>query len=284
MTLTVIRQRFAFPQLVLGLLNIIINSFFIHAARQLKKFQILSYKIILCLTISNITSGFNMITEEILTLAVIRDETSKLRIMCRLMFFFITQFSGVMMLAVAFDRYVHMKHLNKYQQVMNGRTLFIFIVSGFLTATFCVAALMLGFVYDAMFCSSLALFANALILFLAILVIYARAYKQLIDRSRNLNLKSRNTAPRRNANKDFATATLVILVSLLISFVPYFVLSTLTSYNAEIDKIAETPILYTAWLVSIILLKVHTVTDALLLMFFDRKMRIYAKAVFCKIN
>lgn len=278
------RQTFVIAQLAIGILNIAINSFFIHAARKLGKFRRMSYKIILCLTISDLASGATMIIEETSTLIFIRDETSKVRLVFRLVFFFITQFCGIMMLAVAFDRYIHMKHLTKYQQVMTQRTLAKFIAFGFATGFFCVAVLMLGYLYDQLFYASLALSANAIILYLSMLGIYSRTYSQLIKRTKALSLHTSGICPRRNANKDFATAALTILVSLVITFAPYFIASVLMEYNKKFEKIAETASLYKVWLSCLVLVKFQTVLDAILLIYFDHQMRRYVRNFFCRIK
>ena len=283
MTYSELRQQFAVPQIALGIVNIAVNSFFIHAARKLGKFRQLSYKIVLCLIISQLASGVNMITEETFTLAVIRDETSTLRLAFRLVFFLIAQFSSIMMIAIAVDRYVHVRYLYKYRQVMTKRILLVFIAFGLLSGLFIVVILSLGFIYKAVFYSSLVLCANALAVYITILVIYARAYKELITRTRDFNFQLSTIRPQRSANKDFATATLAILVSLIVAFTPYFALSLALSYSAEIEKIAEPLAIYKAWLMSVVLVKTQTIFDTILFITFDRNVRSYTRRLLCTI-
>ena len=187
-----IRQKFIIPYLLLGIVNLIVNSFLIHALRRLDKLRTISYKLILCLTISDLFTGIELIVEEIMNIAFIRDESSIWRLAFLGVGFLLAQFSCLTTLAIAVDRYIHMKYLHKYSVVITNRKAILFCILNVLLSLIYGALLPLGMIYRFFFVSRLILFANASAIYAALLKIYLNAYQALFRRTKQLNL-SRGT-------------------------------------------------------------------------------------------
>ena len=194
-----IRQKFIIPFLLLGIINLIVNSFLIHALRRLDKLRTISYKLILCLTISDLFTGIELIVEEIVTITFIRDESSTWRLTFQGVSFFFAQFSCLTTLAIAVDRYVHMKYLHKYSGVItNTKAILVCVANLLLSLTFGIL-LAVGMIYRFFFVSRLILFANASAVFAALSITYMNAYRELFRRTKQLNL-GRGSKIKRSQN------------------------------------------------------------------------------------
>ena len=278
-----IRQKFVPSFLILGFLNLFINSFLVHALRRLNKLQSLSFKLILCLTISDIASGVEMLFEELSTIIFIRDESSISRVVFQATTIFFTNFSQLMTIAVAVDRYVHMKYLCRYAEIITSHRIIIFLIFTFSLSLAFASLFAFGNSNRFMFVPRVILFANATIIFVFVSVTYLHAYRAIIRRIGNRNLNASNFKPEsahRNPNHDFARAILCVLISSLLCYAPYFVITTIKAYNDEHKVIIDRNHLFAIWLSSIIPVRFHSCFNSIFLILFDRTLRRYTLGLF----
>ena len=406
-----IRQKFIIPFLALGIINLIVNSFLIHALRRLHKLRTISYKLILCLTISDLFTGIELIVEEIMTIMFIRDESSTWRLTFQGVSFFFAQFSCLTTLAIAVDRYVHMKYLHKYSVVItNTKAILACVANLLLSLTFGIL-LAVGMIYRFFFVSRLLFFANASAIYAALSITYMNAYRALFRRTKQLNLGrgpkikrstnssrgtidasddhdrwpeieaaeklsrgtkmeptknygqlpkietsenlcrqqrlntsenlrhepqietfknhgrqpeigsqknlsrqpqtttssmrgqrslhrgttqinlskitrsvtiSTSTMMHRSPKNEFTKAVMCVLVSILIFYLPYFVVTVLRAYNDERKRIMKPELVFTIWLFTVLLVRLHSCVNAIILMTFDRQLRRYTYNLFRK--
>lgn len=284
-SLNEIRRKFVPPFLILGFLNLVINSFLVHALRRSNKLQSLSFKLVLCLTISDIASGIEMLVEETSTIIFIRDENFRSRVIFRATTIFFTNFSQLMTLAVAIDRYVHMKYLCKYAEIITKHRIIMFVIFDFSLSLTFASLLAVGISNRFIFVSRAILFANAMTIFAVVSVTYLHAYRAIIRRIGNSNLNASNFKPKsahRNPSHDFARAVFCILISSLVCFAPYFVITTIKAYNDEHQVIIDRNHLFAIWLSSIIPVRFHSCFNSILLIIFDRSLRRYTRGLFRK--
>ncbi len=108
-----ILEKFSIPFALLGVSNILINSFLINALRKLKKLHTMSFKFILLLSVSNLCDGVNSVSFAILhQLLAYGSEKLTTTIALTLKYFF-AQFSFTMISIIAIDRYIQLRYFSK---------------------------------------------------------------------------------------------------------------------------------------------------------------------------
>ena len=104
--------------------NIALNSFLVHAIRKRKKLKILSYWLITCLSVSDIFVGIFGLLKETLRLIMDQHHSRTIKESYFIVLYvesFWINFSVLLVLIIAIDRYVHMKFLMRYYRIMTKK-------------------------------------------------------------------------------------------------------------------------------------------------------------------
>eukprot|EP00795_Rhopilema_esculentum_P007181 gene7181-12850_t len=277
-----IRRNFITPFILVGITNIIVNSFLIHAMRRLRRLGRLSYRLILCYTITGIVNGMQMLAEEITWAFSVVHPNMKAELFLKAVAFASVEFSVMSMLAIAVDRQVHMKHPHRYNQIITNSRMIKYILAALTASIVCATVLTLGQVFSFSFISHLILTLNGFLMFVYISLTYFKAYRELIRRTAGLNISTSNTASWQNTNKDFAKAIMCILASMAVSFLPYFTLTLLLAYSENNSNKRVSDQLFIIWLVTKIPMRLQQSINSILMIVFDKRIRKYASNMCCK--
>ena len=277
-----IRRKFIIPFVLVGITNIIVNSFLIYAMRRLGRLGRLSYKLILCYTISGIVNGVQMLAEEITWAFTVVRPNMKAALFLKAVALASVEFSVISMLAIAVDRQVHMKYPYRYNQIITSSRMIKYILAALTASIVCAMVLTLGEVYSFSFISHLILTLNGFLMFVYISFTYFKAYRELSRRTADLNISTSNATSWQNTNKDFAKAVLCILASMAVSFLPYFTLTLLQAYSENNSSTRVSDQFFTIWLVTKIPMRLQQSINSILMIFFDKRIRKYALNICCK--
>ena len=268
-----IYRYFIIPNIVVAVMNIVANAFLIHALRRLKKLQNISHKFIAILSISDICIGTSLLLTEPAFWFLSNETHILVLTKCSgVLLYTFSQFSGLMILAIAVDRYIHMKYLVKYNLLMTNRRAVILVVfniiATLLSSTIAVSGKMLNFGLASSLVPSLGLLG---ILFIQS-VLYYRAYKSIRQRTGQLNLNS-GMQPAietvKKPNQEFCKSVLIILSSLWICYSPAALFTAM--YNQEPDA---------SWIMigffcALLLVYINSSLNALILISFNRQLKAF---------
>ncbi|XP_065058624.1 melanocyte-stimulating hormone receptor-like [Rhopilema esculentum] len=266
---------------IASLFNILINLSLAYAVRKMKLFKKPSYRFILCLSISDFCVG--MAVQPLLSTRLLVTNVEKLKVIRLLLTFLgivFVQLSGMTTALISLDRYLHMKHLMYYQSHMTIRK------ASLLIALTVILAVCIGFIVtiSAIFGHAEIvnigwLSTNFLILFV-IVVFYTRAYLSVKKRvAQNTMNKGQNRPSQRYQRPDFefAKGMIFILVALFVCYVPYLIVGMLiavlpqsssdTSFNLQV-----------AFYCALIFVYFISSYNALVLIFFDKKLKTFFKS------
>ncbi len=227
-----IYTKFAIPNLILGTLIIATNGFLIHALRKLNKLTTVSYKLILPSCISNICIGILvLISDTMIYLLTEKDyETFDMHDMAVL--YAVSHNALFMTLAIAVDRYVHLKNPRTYSLIMTSKRAIMMVVFNIILSAAMASALLLGQKYKFLFIAQVCINVIIALLVVSISGLYIQAYISVaaIVKQSTVSMPSEmgsTKPPRRNASHRLSQAALFIVTSLVVCYMPHVVCSTL---------------------------------------------------------
>ena len=260
----------------IGVSNIVINGFLIHALRKLKLIRTVSYRLMMYLCMSDFSIGVLQLGLQMVPFAS-RATRDILNVIIQFILYQISPFSALMIALIALDRYLHMKYLMRYNTIMTQARCKKLVLLN-ITLNFCSATLMT--------CSSLfhfyyiyhTIFTTVYILVILLtFIIYIATYKAIRNRTKIIKLNRQNSSAitsQRDTDKAFATVTLFILISLFICYVPNHGLMLMRSVVHLKGNLAQGSFLYVL-LWAIIGSYANGSLNALALIFFSKKLRRY---------
>ena len=260
----------------IGVSNIVINSFLIHALRKLKLIKTISYRLMMYLCMSDVSIGVLQLGLQMVPFAS-RATRDILNIIMQFILYQISPFSALMIALIALDRYIHMKYLMRYNTIMTGarcnKLVLLNIILNFCSAILMTVSSLFRFYYIYH-----AIFTTAYILVILLtFIIYIATYKAIRIRTKIIKLNRQNSSAmtsQRDTDKAFATVTLFILISLFICYVPNHGLMLVRSVVHLKGNVAQGSFLY-ALLWAIIGSYANGSLNALTLIFFSKKVRRY---------
>lgn len=252
---------------MIAISNVTINSLLIFAIKKLKKYKTISYKFIICLSISDISVGILQLVYIILRSLMKFYDTAMVNTMelcMETLFYLPTPFSGVMILIIAVDRYIHMKYLLKYNEIMTKRRARMIVCMNIIFQCITAVSLLLSSLKGYYSIQQPVLVVGYILIMTAIVVLYFGAYRSIKRRTRNSSIgvelpelpKAYNsvqrfsndalhrrrypdrklsdnlgqrTVSRRYPDDDFLRSMLYILLSLAICHAPFLILTATRS-------------------------------------------------------
>lgn len=264
-------RSFFVPNILLGIINIILNSTLIHCLRKLNRLKKLSFKFILILSISDILLGISLLVSDIVLRFLDITERSitglQITIVLRMT---IAIFSGCMTVVISVDRYIHIAYLTRYSSVMTKNLARLLIFAAVIVTLgsigFKILGLKFGFYMYTLFISSISVFLGLIVIF----TFYCQAYRSINDRMKDSSI-NKDMIRRSDARKEFACVALVLLASLFISVTPYLVLHPLSWYYGDQQ--------WAIFLANLfhVFVYLNSTINAIIIIYFDREIRNHLK-------
>ena len=192
-----LRKYFLLPYIIAAVWNIGVNALLVHALRRLKKLSAISYRFILFQSIADIFAGFTLLSTELLiylnhdlnVLPKENHEAAKFysRVACN----FFCQFSVIMILIVAIDRYIHMTSSTDYAARMNKFRANILVSMNIVMCISYAALQVCRHLYNFFPSSYTALNIFALVMVVIASGLYYSAYKSISRRTASVNIRMR---------------------------------------------------------------------------------------------
>lgn len=247
--------------------NIFMNLLVIFVMWKLKLYKTLSHRLILYLNISDLCVGvFVQPSFAMVLLEKHGNTNSIIRLTAQFLTFAFVQFSGVMTMIITLDRYLHMKYLQFYNVHMTSQKAAIFIGVNLLSSI----GLAISYTYASIagfyfYLNIIFIFCDLTVLIFAFLL-YACTYFSLKD-----HLKDSKTTSRRDL--EFAKVMVLLITALFICYMPYFIIGAIISFKRNSQ---QSP-LEVSWLLALyssyLLTYFNSTCNAVLFMFFNRKIR-----------
>lgn len=218
------------------LINVAINAVLCHAIVKLKLLSTISYRLVMVLNISDLCIAF--IEQPLMSIGYLYafhgvNQATNIQLVIQFGSFSLCQFSGVMILIIALDRYLHMKYLNRYATVMTSRRACILLLSNFFLSLACGILYTLSSLYGFFFhVNIILLFVDSSIL-LSSFLLYLSAFMSLRKRTADSqafpNQPNALESSVRRADVQFMKGILFIILSLSACYMPFFIIGIHTS-------------------------------------------------------
>lgn len=281
---------------LIALSNIIINSFLLYSLNKLKKTSTISFMFVRCLSASDMIVGLGQIVYLICRSMIgsfTQETLSAVNYTVQTIFYVTSPFSGGMILIIAADRYIHMKYLTKYNVIMTRNRALSLIFANFIFQLTTAVSLLLASMNGYFPIQQPILVCAYLVMFGAAVSLYHKAFRSIRRRTRNSSvsieqfsttLTATTAVDRRCPSYDFSKTMMYILVSLVVCYMPFLVLTTTRSVMV-LCHVDLTHCLMYALLWTYNLNFLLSTLNPIIFIAFNKDLRSYAKqSMYKKIN
>ena len=219
---------------IITLLNMLMNIFLCRAILKLRLLRNLTFYFILSLSLSDLCIGVfvNGITTVILAHriygAIVSDVYYLFLQVCYITF---GLFSATMLLTIAFDRFLHIRHLNFYNAYMTKRKVFLLIFGNGSISIVVGIIFVFGILLKVDFYVDIVLNAIGLTLIFFIILLYKKLIFTFRNRVENSQLSNRHRSDLQLLKGVFA-----IVLSLIVCYLPFILFNTMIFYVNESSK------------------------------------------------
>lgn len=238
---------------IVSSLNFFGNAFLIFALRKTHQTKTVSFKFVLFMSISDLTTGLVGISLVNVVILIGFHSSCLLLAIMSAFLSLSNSFSLLMIVLIAFDRYLHMTYLERYQSHMNNRRGYLMTLCCFFGAVIYMLAITLLLLFyhkEGYFLMSIMQECFVIPVFASTFILYLKGYKNLkarfqsIDGHQSSSLVTNQLAKRALADSKrfWKIAKMVTLSSSLLSF-PLFISGLLNTANKYI-QFADKTILY----------------------------------------
>ena len=267
---------------ILCLLIVAANSILIHAIRKLDKLKKVSFKFILYLSISDISIG---IIQLLLQFSIILPQPGSIDAKTfggQYAIYFASHMSGGMTVILAIDRYIHMKHLSRCNDIITKRRANIAIIGCTIINLITNGVLMVSTVYKFMFLYRMVLLPMCFIIMIGLSIVYIRAYFCIRRRVRSMGMHNANRAERktgvRNPENEFARLVIPIIASLIICYLPSIILGTIQTIANRYGHISDYLKYAVVW--SYTMAYLYSLINAIIIIIGNKQVRLYVIGMF----
>ena len=260
--------------LISSLMNVFSNAFLLYTVRKLKLGTSISYRFIIALAISELLVGG---TAQPL-FSVVYADTFTNKSYARIIYVVVEvaailpcQFSALMILLISLDRYLHMKHLTLYNIHMTRRRGNILIFCNVVACTLLGILFILASLYGFYIPVLLGFIVTNVIVFNIFMSYYIKAYLSVRKRVAAMGVINSTSQNISRADLQFAKGILIIMASVTIRYIPYYVVATLA--NADTNKPYGLIFAY-YWSIQVVFLGIFI--NVLILFGLNRKLRNFA--------
>ncbi len=227
---------------ILTLLNIIVNVFLIYALKVTNQLRNISCTLIAYLCMSDICVGLvlqNLVS--VLLGAFKKNINCAADLSGQFLSYIFPQISGVMIMIIALDRWLHMKFLNKYSTLMNMRRANFLVLANIILAVVIAIASLLASIYKEFFLFNAILVATDVTVVVVIYIAYIFTFRSVRGHMRSMRKRAKENGPaqpssgatkKKTSRRDarLAKTMVFILTSLTICYLPYFIVGLYWSY------------------------------------------------------
>ena len=270
-----IRIYFTAPNISIGVINILVNSFLIYSIWRLKKLQTISYKLVVVLSVSDILIGCGLlITEPMFLFAKQDGDIFNVRLVTGIFLYTFCQFSGFMIVAIAIDRFIHMRYSASYSAIVTKRRAVISVIGIFSFSIALTAAFVCSLKYKIVFAYYLSLSIITLVSFIVLSALYSAAYISMQKRTAVVpERRGRlSIAVNRNSSQEFYTAVVFILSSLWICYTPFVIFSALKYKDTNVERFV-----LIGFFISEVLVYANATINAIVFISFNNHLKSYAR-------
>eukprot|EP00112_Aurelia_sp_Birch-Aquarium-sp1_P007335 Seg1799.2 transcript_id=Seg1799.2/GoldUCD/mRNA.D3Y31 product="Sphingosine 1-phosphate receptor 1" protein_id=Seg1799.2/GoldUCD/D3Y31 len=265
---------------------IFINSFLMHAIRRLKKHNKISYQLMAILSLSDtfvaITGILFHLTLTLQRYHILSGNNFGVDFTDRSYVFF-AYFSAYMILLISLDRFVRMKYLNRYDNIVTKRRIILQVSIGMaVILVMCFARLTTPTSNESSI--TYVISGLSLLVIISIYVLYFRTYFAVRKRVMNLHLSTGmndTSNNRRNAETEFAKGMAFVLLSLALAYIPYIAFAVYCGMKSiTMDKRGkddlDIPVVYAGHWVSLIALT-NSAFNAIILIICNTELKTFAR-------
>ena len=253
------------------LMNLIANILLLYALQSLRFLSNIMHRFVVSLVVGDIFVALAVQTSAAATLFMphsdaIVDSACMVSICAESLAFLFCEFSAVLVMSIAIDRYLHIKHLQNYNIYMTPYRAKVMIVSAGVFSTVIAGIFFAASLYGFLFIYHTIVLLIDLPVIITSFVLYVRAFYLLRKRVSEMNLNATNMDTERSDLK-FAKAVVFILVSVIVCYMPYFSLQTTWLYLHYIAKQTPNPSFQAAVYWSILLVHSSSLCNPIILLF-----------------
>lgn len=278
-------KTFASVNIIIAVSNIVTNAVLTCVLWKLKKLNTISFKFIFVQALSDILIGISMLASRTVAYMSSFHYHCQLKRYADILCDSLCTFSGVMVLLVALDRYIHMRYLNRYSAWMTKRrAIFLVISNSVLGLSMVVVQAIVAFRGNAYSLIHMTLNGIAIGIIVTASTVYFYAFRSLNMRTKQLDLQqnaqphSKKVQYRRNPTKEFLKAMVSILTLLLLTFTPFVISSTLMFFNRN-ELASSSRFVIILYYVSRLLVCMNSSLNAITYIALNRELRKYVLRV-----
>ena len=210
--------------MIIAVPGISLNSLLSFLLWKFNKLNTISFRFIFIQSVSDIIVGVTLVSSRTVFFSMNDVDFDKIKSFSDIVCDTLCVFSGTTVLFVAIDRFLHMKLLNRYSEIMTKNRAFILML---LNAAFCLALLTVESIgYFNGFYLIFLLISNFIAIYLIVTVsgIYCHTFKSVEKRTREFS-KARSTVSQngRNPTKQFQKVVTLVLTAFVICFAPFVI-------------------------------------------------------------
>ncbi len=278
-------EIFKVPFFIATISNLMVNLYLIILLKRNKLLRVISYIFVFALGISELLQSI----EQLALLVVFevspdeRDRIKQIEDCSTYLSMGAWQFSLLMIALIAIDRYIHMRFLTKYQDIMTVKRAIIFIALNFLLSL--LSVFLLYILSDSSSTSQalvIQICYNCLIglFLLSLCIVYWKSYRSIKRRTNEMSLERPATSLRRDPSQVLSKAVIYILAPFFVCYLPYITITIIST------KEVSQPESITSVLSSIsqLLLTCVSVMNSIILISVNRQLRQYTKALFKRLS
>ena len=277
--------------ILISLLSISANSFLIYAIIKTRQTDRISSQFILCLSVSDCCVGIILQPIVILLLTDFAEvHNCALELTAQFLSYTFPQISGVMIVIIAFDRFLHMKYLNQYSTYMTKRRGGLLVAINVMLAFFIASCSLAASLHGKFFIFNTVLVGIEVSVAIVCIVIYMFTYRivhQQTDQMRKeqLNMKILSPDASKNVPKQdlkLAKTLVFVLTVYSICYLPYLILGLVWSYYQYYkgDQVSQTLEILVWW--SFILVYLNSSFNAIIFSARNKHILRLLRKVLCK--
>ncbi len=266
--------------------NVFANGLLLYSIHKRRLLKSVSYTFILALIVCDLCVAVLCMPFTIATLYIKEDtDTSSsyciIRLCTEFLAFLLCECSGILIMNVSIDRYLHMKHLQRYNSYMTPFRAKLMITTTWIFSAIIAMIFIISSLYGFLFIYHIVVLLVDLPVISANFVLYARAYFAIREKIKEMDLKASKNANDR-ADYIFARAVTLILVCIIACFSPYFALQTTWSYYKHFKNVTPNASLSVAVYWSILFIHISSLCNPVILILTDSETKTLVKNLFMK--
>ena len=292
--------------IVVGISSIISNTVIAVSLWKLKMTKTLSYKFIFLLSISDGIMGITVCPAVVALLLLQKQPFCILEHFAQSLTFMVCQFSGIMVVIITLDRYLHMKYLTRYNMYMTKFKAYTLI---FLNLNSCLGTgliLTLGSMYGFIFEFEVCLVSVYSLFVLIIFLLYIKTFAALRSRVNDVafvrnniasssinNANNRDSSDKKNDKKTspklnetimekrhkaemiFAKGMIFVLLGTALCYLPCFLSGTVWAYKKYVKKQDPPSWLHSTLFWTCILMYSNSTLNPVIMLAFNKKLQQY---------